>query len=338
MTQGNVTEVFVGDLIASFSPTAEISELFTADLTTSIAHASSISELLSFALVYQGPCTTTRQTLWYILREDGTQYGFTSYDRPFPWRGITFQPCASLADSAADSSAEIGSIASISLTGLLESSGITDAEIYGGLFDNAYVEVWDVNYGAGSTEFPSRIAAGWMGKVSRGQTTWTAEVLGPGSKIKQTALVQFCTPGCRWTFGDLKTCDVDGNVNLAGRGADCEVTGNIEGRFAFDFSGMEPSDGSLWNNGTLLWTSGRNAGVKCQTNTVDWFGPVLSLWDLAPFPPEVGDTFTLFPGCPKTVDGCKAYNNIFNFGGFPDVPGPDALQQNADSLFTGNNG
>ncbi len=66
---------------------------------------------------------------------------------------------------------------------------------------------------------------------------------------------------------------------------------------------------------------------------VDFSTQTLNLWDLAPYPPQIGDSFDLLPGCPHDTPSCKVYNAYPRFGGFPHVPGPDALQQNADALF-----
>jgi uncharacterized phage protein (TIGR02218 family) len=36
---------------------------------------------------------------------------------------------------------------------------------------------------------------------------------------------------------------------------------------------------------------------------------------------EVGTAVTLYPGCPRNTDGCKRFNNLPNYGGFPHLPG-----------------
>ena len=36
---------------------------------------------------------------------------------------------------------------------------------------------------------------------------------------------------------------------------------------------------------------------------------------------EVGDTVTIYPGCPRNTTGCKLFNNLPNYGGFPHLPG-----------------
>lgn len=36
---------------------------------------------------------------------------------------------------------------------------------------------------------------------------------------------------------------------------------------------------------------------------------------------EVGTAVTLYPGCPRNTTGCKLFNNLANYGGFPHLPG-----------------
>lgn len=36
---------------------------------------------------------------------------------------------------------------------------------------------------------------------------------------------------------------------------------------------------------------------------------------------EVGSAVTVYPGCPRNTTGCKLFNNLPNYGGFPHLPG-----------------
>lgn len=36
---------------------------------------------------------------------------------------------------------------------------------------------------------------------------------------------------------------------------------------------------------------------------------------------SVGTEITIYPGCPRNTTGCKAFNNLPNYGGFPHLPG-----------------
>jgi uncharacterized phage protein (TIGR02218 family) len=83
----------------------------------------------------------------------------------------------------------------------------------------------------------------------------------------------------------------------------------------------------FFTKGTILFTSGANAGatatIKQHTlvNGVNTFSLMTPL-DAAP---AVGENFTAFPGCDKTMATCQArFNNLANFRGWPFVPSPTA--------------
>jgi uncharacterized phage protein (TIGR02218 family) len=289
-------------------------------------------------VAFLGPAATQRTDLLTITRTDGMELRFTSLDEDYTWGLQTWRHCASFQDSAAESSSELGSVGSTSLIGVIEDDAISDVDIYAGKWDDAFVELWVVDR---ETPFPSppfRDWAGWIGKISFGQSTYSAEVIGPGHKLQQTGLVDFFGPGCRWDFGVLDFsrdpngigCPVD-VPSLTIRNA--RVTGS-KGRGLMFFDCPTPGGTALWNLGKVKFTYGVNAGVVLQVNTVDFGAQALSLWDLLPFPPEPGDLFDLEPGCPKNKPACQDNYDVYeSYGGFPDTPGPDALRSNADDLF-----
>lgn len=314
---------------------AQVSELDVAVVATpAVTTASGVAELDVAVLAYIGPCATSRCQVWKITRRDGVIFGFTSLDTNVTWRGQLYKTCKSLTTTAASSTSELKSAGDVELTGILDDASISDEDLYAGLFDDAYVEVWVIPYdGQPDDQAPFKQAGGWLGKVTRGEFNFTAEVIGPGGKMAQAGVVDFVTPGCRWDFGVLDANGIGCPVNAASfQVTNIAVTGSVL-RSLVNFVHPDPGGVAQWDNGKLIWQTGRNAGVVCQVETVDWSG-ALSLWDLAPYPPAIGDLFTLQPGCPKTKPACQAYGVYISFGGFEDIPGPDALQSNADSLFT----
>lgn len=327
-TNAQVSELDVAVLAAP--PTnAQVSEIDVAVLAKPPTNGQ-ISELDVAVLSYISPCATSRCQVWKITRKDGEVFAFTSHDQDVEWLGVTYKTCNSLSASASESASDLGSTGSIELTGILDDSAISEGDLYGGKFDDAYVEIWVVPWdGQPDDQAPFRIAAGWIGRVTRGEHNFVAEVLGPGSRLRQTAIVHTCTPGCTWDFGDPATCAVDVDALAL---TPITVTGSVL-RSVVEFTEASPGGTTIWNGGKVVWLTGRNAGATCQVETVDFGAGALGLWDLAPYPPLAGDTFTLLPGCPKTWAGCNAYSNYLNFGGFKDVPGPDALQSNADALL-----
>lgn len=330
-TAGQVSELDVG--VVSTPPTsAQVSELDVA-VVAQPATGTQISETDVAVVAYLAPCTTMRARLWKITRTDGAVFAFTSHDEDVSYLGVTYKMCASLQQGAISATSEIGQSGDTELNGLLTDDSITEADLYGGLFNDADVEIWEVDWGDGDdTPVPFCLGAGNLGVVTRMESSYRAEVLGPAARLQQTAIVFPYTPGCLREFGNPDTgCPVDTQA-LALRG--CNVVSN-RGRDILFFTPGLPAGSSIWNGGTIVFTYGRNAGVKLQVNTTDLASGAMSLWDLMPFQPDVGDSFDLFPGCPHTEAACKQYGVYIDFGGFKDVPGPDALQSNADSLYTG---
>lgn len=82
----------------------------------------------------------------------------------------------------------------------------------------------------------------------------------------------------------------------------------------------------ILTGGTLTMTSGANAGEIrgiVAYNVVS--GNIQSITLSYPLssPPAVGDSFTVFAGCDKTLATCNnTYANLLNFRGFPWIPPP----------------
>jgi len=77
--------------------------------------------------------------------------------------------------------------------------------------------------------------------------------------------------------------------------------------------------------GKLVFTSGKNNGLA---RTVTFYNSSVGAFIvLNPFPtaPANGDTFTVYPGCDKTLDadGCPKFNNQARFKGEPYTPVPE---------------
>ncbi len=277
------------------------------------------SQAAMLILAHGSSCVTERCQIWKITRRDGRVFRYTSHDRPVTYGREVYKSCRSLNPSASENASTIGSVGNIELMGIIDDEGITEADLYGGLFDDAFVTVDLIVWGAG-TEAPRRLAAGWTGSMSQGETGFKMEVLGPGARLEQQALVQMVTPGCRWVFGSTQ-CGVNADA-LALVGA--VVSARTRGVFKATLP-ASPA-GRQWENGRVRWTSGINAGQITETKTVDFATGEIVLWASPGFLPEPGDGFDLIPGCDFNRDGgCTVYANVINFGGFPDLPGADAI-------------
>lgn len=272
-------------------------------------------------LAQAAPCSTRRCQLWIISRTDGEILRFTSHDQDVVWGLDTYSACKSLNESASEQSADQGDVGNIDLTGILSSDAISESDLYAGKYDDAFYEVWEKSWDD-TTDVVRRIAAGWGGATSQGDDGFHTEVLGPGARLLQKPLLRTVTPGCRWIFGDPDTCGV-----AAPTVAGAAVTLVTSRNFLY-CDAVDPGVPAQWANGTLTWLTGQNAGTLCEVKSVDFASGLVILWQPAGFLPSPGDTFDLKSGCDLAFGGgCELYNNKDRFGGYPQVPGTDAIRQ-----------
>lgn len=99
-------------------------------------------------------------------------------------------------------------------------------------------------------------------------------------------------PTCPWTFGD-SNCTVN-RSSLTKTSSVASSTGtNINCALA-DAAGF-------YNYGVVAFTSGQNNG---QSRAIkNWIPGTVTLTGPSPFAPAIGDTFTITPGCGKSLDG-----------------------------------
>lgn len=276
-------------------------------------------------LADQIPCVTHWAQTWTMTRTDGQVFAFTSHDRPITYRGVVHQPCDSLMASATELSTTPGSTGNMELSGTISDDSISEADLFSGLFDGARVEIWLVPWQNSGGETPIRLLEGTIGDTEHGVLGFSAEIITPGATAQQQPLLESYTPQCRWKLGDSR-CGVD----LAA----LEVTGTVTGtaipnapnsatrRIFSDSSRVEAS--GFFELGEVTFTSGVNNGLTSEVKSFD--GSTFTLWKPLLGPISIGDTYTARPGCDKSPDTCKNKFNIFiNFGGFPDVPGQDAV-------------
>lgn len=77
--------------------------------------------------------------------------------------------------------------------------------------------------------------------------------------------------------------------------------------------------------GVVTFTSGQNNGIS-RTVKQHGAGGLLTLIAPLPFAPATGDTFTVYPGCDKTMGTCNTkFANLARFRGQPFIPVPETV-------------
>ena len=83
-----------------------------------------------------------------------------------------------------------------------------------------------------------------------------------------------------------------------------------------------PGASAIYQQGSITFTSGVNAGVTATVGSVDAGVSLTLLYPLQSAPAH-GDAFTVYQGCDHTPWTCSGkFNNLVNFRGFPYVPPP----------------
>lgn len=86
------------------------------------------------------------------------------------------------------------------------------------------------------------------------------------------------------------------------------------------------NESGYFDYGVLTFTSGANNGRSMEVRQYTEGMITLSL--PMPYPIEVGDTYTMTPGCDKFLTTCRdKFSNVVNFRGEPYLPGRDKVVQ-----------
>ena len=80
---------------------------------------------------------------------------------------------------------------------------------------------------------------------------------------------------------------------------------------------------SYYLGGTITFTSGQLNGLSYWVRSFVHTDGIIRLQTPALVSPAIGDTFTIIPGCDKSMTTCQnRFSNLSNYGGFPFVPQP----------------
>jgi len=260
--------------------------------------------------------TQTLNTCVLITRTDATVFGFTDADENLVIGGVTYAASTGAFGSSSPTTAALN-VDTLEIVGALNATAITEADLMSGKWDGASIRVFMVNrndLSAGTYE----MRAGWLGQVTlQPPIGFTAEMRGLAQLLQQP-VGRSVMPLCDRDLGDAGC-----TVNLAPfTFAGVAVTA-VTSTQQFSASALTQAAG-YFANGKLTWQTGANAG---RAMDIVGFGAggaiVLQLPMLSVV--NVGDTFTIIAGCPKTFQaGCVTkFANGANFGGFPYVPGTD---------------
>jgi len=264
--------------------------------------------------------TTTLAWCWRITRNDGTKLGFTDHDRDLAFDGTAFE--AATGFTASEIKDALGlSVDNLEVSSALKSDRLNEDDLAAGLYDDAIVEIWRVNW----TDTDQRVLmrSGSLGEVRRSGAAFTAEVRGLAHYLQQPK-GRLYQSACDADLGDAR-CGIDLD-NPAFRGTGTVLAAPTPRLFTA--SGLAIFAAGWFTRGLVTFTSGANAGRshEVKRHTLAGTEATIELWQPMASAISASDAFTVTTGCDKQLATCKTrFANAANFRGFPHMPGPDYI-------------
>lgn len=261
--------------------------------------------------------TSTFAVCWKSTRQDGLVFGFTSHDRNLEVDSVDYAAYSGQSPTRMQWSAAMN-VDNMEVTGFLDALGVTESDLLEGLWDYALVEVFYVNYVRPQDGIIKKVS-GRFGQFKTGLIDFAAEMQGKLRSAQQTA-GRFYQAGCTTFLGSDK-CGVD-VAALTVTGSLTSVTNRA---VFFDSTRSEATD--YFTAGKITFLTGVNEGQSLELKSYTQAGGAMVLQLLLPYEPQVGDTYSLEPGCLKRFqEDCKTkFNNGINHRGFNLIPKIDRL-------------
>lgn len=260
---------------------------------------------------------TTMCYCWRITRKDAVVQGFTEHDADLTFDGTTFEAEAGFTSSMVQQALGL-SVDNMEVVSAFDSAHITETDLIAGVYDDAGVEVFWVNWQDTSQRII--VMVGNLGEVTQTGIQFTAELRSLTHRLNQK-IGRVYQRTCDAIFADT-AC----GLNAATFTATGTVSA-ITSLGAFQATGLA-QDADYYSRGVLVWLTGNNAGanVDVRTHTKTGVTSGFDLWTPAVAEIQIGDTFDVIAGCKQTLAICRdKFNNVPNFQGFPHMPGKDII-------------
>jgi uncharacterized phage protein (TIGR02218 family) len=222
---------------------------------------------------------TTLCRCWSLTRRDGLVLGFTDHDRPLSFDGVIFAAATGL--EAAESSAELGfAIGGGEVAGAFAATGLNEADLARGLYDDARASVWLVNWADVSQRL--LLDTGFVGEIKRGDLGFTAEIRSLAKAFDEER-GRLYMRACSADLGDARC-----GVALSG------VTGTVassDGRIGLTAPGLGSHADDRFTGGRLVFISGANTGFATEVKRHSARDGVVAfqLWQAPPVAIQAGD-------------------------------------------------
>lgn len=263
---------------------------------------------------------TTICTLWKLTLTDNTVMGFTDHTVDITYDGVSYESEAGYMPSAISYTIDTD-VSNLDITGLLDSGFITQLDLELGKYDYAEVVVYLINY-MDTSMGDILLKRGWLGEIEIHNEKYTVELLSLMEALHSSELCNIYSPNCRAILGDSK-CGVN-LTSFTTSGIVNVVNSSIE--FTTNLTAIN----DYYNNGLITWTTGDNDGSTMEVKDFTQTSGIVTIFLPMPYTIVAGDTFTIYPGCDKSLTTCgSVFNNVINFRGEPFLPGTGDLLEYA---------
>jgi uncharacterized phage protein (TIGR02218 family) len=278
--------------------------------------------------------TTTLAWCWRVRRRDGVALGFTDHDHSLSFDDTVFE--AATGFTASDMKESVGlSVDNLDVSGALRSDSLNEAELGAGMFDDASVEIWRVNWSNISQRVLMR--SGTLGEVKRTGTAFTAEIRGLTHVLQQPKgrLYQYT---CDANLGDTRCAITVSSLDFTTTAT--VITTSADGHaLTVTLGSTYPADWFTRGLATFVSGAGVTARTEIRRHAIVGTAITLDLWQSFPTSLVAGNTLTLTAGCDKHIETCRQkFSNVENFRGFPHMPGNDFVAAVAQPGDAANNG
>lgn len=264
---------------------------------------------------------TTIATCWKLKRSDGVILGFTSsesdidYDLSDGDGTVTYYSVGGISPTSISTTSGSG-VDGLNVVGIINSNDINDVDIEAGLYDQAQVVIFIVNY-KNLSDGHCILNKGYFGEITVNTNQYDVEIRSLSQILSQN-VGKIHTPTCQAELGDSRctatVLDFDGTIT------------SVTDRRKFIDTALIGVPDSRYTLGKIQFTTGLNQGIWQDVKAFNGTTGEIQLMIPMPYTIDVGDEFTIYQGCDKKLSTCIAtFNNAVNFRGFPHIPGTDAV-------------
>ncbi len=263
--------------------------------------------------------TTTFCHCWKLTRRDGHVIGFTDHDGDLTFGGVTYRASAGLKASEVENNASLAA-AVREAAGALTGESLNETDLRNGLYDNASVETWLVDWAEPDDRLLLDFAT--IGEVSHDEFTFTAELRSAAHVFDQQR-GRAIQRDCSAHIGDSQ-CKIDPGAPAYSRRA---IIVSAQTDVLTTTLDLDVESG-FFTGGAARFETGVNVGAvfAIRSHRQDDGNTVIALWTPTGVCAQPGDRVMLTAGCDKRPETCQGkFGNIVNFRGFPHMPGNDRV-------------